>query len=86
LSGSLHETSFLPARRAMAIAAVRAAGQSAQSGGRLYAVRQPSHVELQGFADSLGQLGSFVLGQLHLLQRLRRPQIGRLPVSVTEHQ
>jgi len=30
--------------------------------------------ELQGFADSLGQLGGFAIAQLHLLQRLRAPQ------------
>ncbi|WP_164705039.1 sigma 54-interacting transcriptional regulator, partial [Pseudomonas viridiflava] len=31
------------------------------------------HVDLQGFADSLGQFGSFALGQLNLLQRLHQP-------------
>ncbi|WP_079203932.1 sigma-54-dependent Fis family transcriptional regulator [Pseudomonas sp. CC6-YY-74] len=31
-------------------------------------------VDLQGFADSLGHLGSFVIAHLHLLQRLRAPR------------
>jgi hypothetical protein len=44
-------------------------------------------VDLQGFADSLGQLGSFVLGQLHLLQRLRQPgRVGHGGAQCAEHQ
>jgi sigma-54-dependent transcriptional regulator len=41
------------------------------------------HIELQGFADSFGRLGSFVLGHMHLLQRLRRPSSGATPAPVS---
>ena len=41
------------------------------------------HSDLQGFADSLGQLGSFVLGQLRLLQRLCPPTGDSQPVPVS---
>jgi sigma-54-dependent transcriptional regulator len=67
LSGSLHETSFLPqARPWQSLLCVPLVNP--QSGGRVIAVRQPPHVELQGFADSLGR-SAVVLGHLHLLQR-----------------
>ena len=81
LGGSLHETSFLPASFAawqslLCVPLVN--GQKAVEGLLLCASRR--HINLQGFADSLGQLGSFVLGQLHLLQRLRQPVDAAAPV------
>ncbi|MFJ5239008.1 sigma-54 interaction domain-containing protein [Pseudomonas neuropathica] len=74
LSGSLHETSFLPAATSpwQSLLCVPLVNQhKAVEGLLLCASRRRTN--LQGFADSLGQLGSFVLGQLHLLQRLRQP-------------
>lgn len=74
LGASLHETSFLPATagaRQSLLCVPLVNQQKAVEGLLLCASRR--HVDLQGFADSLGQLGSFVLGQLHLLQRLRQP-------------
>lgn len=85
LSGSLHETSFLPDQAVpwqslLCVPLVNP--QKAVVGLLLCASRE--QVELQGFADSLGQLGSFVLGQMHLLQRLRRPvgDVSPMPSSV----
>lgn len=85
LSGSLHETSFLPEQAVpwQSLLCVPLLNpQKAVVGLLLCASRE--QVELQGFADSLGQLGSFVLGQLHLLQRLRRPvgDVSPMPSSV----
>ncbi|OLF51097.1 sigma-54 interaction domain-containing protein [Pseudomonas chlororaphis] len=84
LSGSLHETSFLPTRDSpwqslLCVPLVNT--QKAVEGLLLCASRE--HVDLQGFADSMGQLGSFVLGQLHLLHRLRRPVGDAAPVAAT---
>ncbi|ALI01275.1 sigma-54-dependent Fis family transcriptional regulator [Pseudomonas sp. FW306-02-F02-AA] len=85
LSGSLHETSFLPEQAVpwQSLLCVPLLNpQKAVVGLLLCASRE--QVELQGFSDSLGQLGSFVLGQLHLLQRLRRPvgDVSPMPSSV----
>ncbi|TVT86344.1 sigma-54-dependent Fis family transcriptional regulator [Pseudomonas sp. H3(2019)] len=85
LSGSLHETSFLPEQAVpwQSLLCVPLLNpQKSVVGLLLCASRE--QVELQGFADSLGQLGSFVLGQLHLLQRLRRPvgDVSPMPSSV----
>lgn len=84
LSGSLHETRFLPPQATawqslLCVPLVNR--QEAVEGLLLCASRQ--HLELQGFADSLGQLGSFVLGQLHLLQRLRQPLGDTRPAPVS---
>jgi sigma-54-dependent transcriptional regulator len=84
LSGSLHETSFLPPQAMpwqslLCVPLVNR--QKAVEGLLLCASRR--HVDLQGFADSLGQLGSFVLGQLHLLQRLRQPTGDARPAKVS---
>ncbi|WP_122317620.1 sigma-54-dependent Fis family transcriptional regulator [Pseudomonas cichorii] len=75
LSGSLHETSFLPAQAEpwQSLLCVPVFNHQKQSVEGLLLCASRRHVDLQGFADSLGQLGSFVLGQLHLLQRLRQP-------------
>ncbi|MDY7562599.1 sigma 54-interacting transcriptional regulator [Pseudomonas sp. 10B1] len=73
LSASLQETTFLPAGRRpwQSLLCVPLLDQhNAVSGLLVCASRE--HRELQGFADSLGQFGSFVLGQLRLLQRSRR--------------
>jgi sigma-54 dependent transcriptional regulator len=74
LSGSLHETSFLPtmAMPWHSLLCVPLVNQQQAVEGLLLCA-SPRHIELQGFADSLGQLGSFMLGQFHLLQRLRKP-------------
>ncbi|KAF1019343.1 MAG: Transcriptional regulatory protein ZraR [Pseudomonas sp.] len=88
LSGSLHETSFLPSQAKaweslLCVPLVNR--QDAVEGVLLCASHR--HLDLQGFADSFGQLGSFVLGQLHLLQRLRRPCADQpvLPASPSSH-
>lgn len=84
LSGSLHETSFLPPQVSpwQSLLCVPLVNQkNAVEGVLLCASRR--HKDLQGFAGSLGQLGTFVLGQLHLLQRLRRPQSDARPVPVS---
>ncbi|MBA1232775.1 sigma 54-interacting transcriptional regulator [Pseudomonas viridiflava] len=74
LSASLHETSFLPAHSTpwQSLLCVPVVNhQQAVEGLLLCASHR--HVDLQGFADSFGQFGSFVLGQLSLLQRLHKP-------------
>jgi len=85
LSGSLHETSFLPGQGApwqSLLCMPLVNRQQAVEGLLLCASRE--HVDLLGFADSLGQLGSFVLAQLSLLQRLRRPagDVSPMPATV----
>ncbi|PNY78761.1 sigma-54 interaction domain-containing protein [Pseudomonas fluorescens] len=84
LSGSLHETSFLPGQvkpweSLLCLPLVNRL--EAVEGVLLCASHQ--NLDLQGFADSFRQLGSFVIGHLHLLQRLRRPSTEQqaLPVS-----
>jgi len=73
LSGSLHETSFLPnqVRPWQSLLCVPLVNQQKSVEGLLLCASH-QHIELQGFADSLGRLGSFVLGHLHLLQRFQR--------------
>jgi len=74
LSASLHETGFLPPsnRPWQSLLCVPLLDQhNAISGLLVCASRQ--HRDLKGFAETLAQLGSFVLGQMHLLQRSRRP-------------
>ncbi|KPG99618.1 Fis family transcriptional regulator [Pseudomonas sp. RIT-PI-q] len=74
LSGSLHETSFLPAQATpwQSLLCVPLVNQQKTVEGLLVCA-SCRHIDLQGFADSLGQLGSFVLDQWRLQQRLRRP-------------
>ncbi|QZI73099.1 sigma 54-interacting transcriptional regulator [Pseudomonas protegens] len=74
LNHSLHDTSFLPVHGAawqslLCVPLVNA--RKAVEGLLLCASAQQQ--DLQAFAQSLGQLGSFVLGQWALLQRLRLP-------------
>lgn len=84
LSRSLHETSFLPsqAKPWESLLCVPLVNQQRAVDGVLLCASH-QHLDLQGFANSFSQLGSFVLGQLHLLQRLRRPSAEQpaLPVS-----
>lgn len=86
LSGSLHETSFLPPQATpwQSLLCVPLVNQQKQVEGLLVCAAQ-RHIELQGFAESLSQLGSFVLGQLRLLHRLRRPMdnLNTAPASST---
>ncbi|MBV4464503.1 sigma 54-interacting transcriptional regulator [Pseudomonas sp. SWRI79] len=83
LSGSLHETSFLPLQATpwQSLLCVPLVNQQKAVEGLLLCASR-RHIDLQGFADSLGQLGSFVLGQLHLLQRLRKPTGNTRPTPV----
>ena len=84
LSGSLHETSFLPPQATpwqSLLCVPMVNQQKAVEGLLLCASRR--HIDLQGFAGSLGQLGSFVLGQLHLLQRLRQPIGDTRPAKIS---
>ena len=84
LSASLHETSFLPnqARPWQTLLCVPLVSQHKSVEGLLLCASY-EHVELQGFADSFGRLGSFVLGHLQLLERLRRPSDVASPTPVT---
>ena len=74
LGGSLHETSFLPPSTTQwqSLLCVPLINQQKAVQGLLVCASR-RNIGLQVFADSLGKLGSFVLMQLHLLQRLRQP-------------
>lgn len=84
LSGSLHETSFLPsqARPWESLLCVPLVNQQKSVEGLLLCASH-QHIQLQGFANSFSRLGSFVLGHLHLLQRLRRPSGGASTAPVS---
>jgi sigma-54-dependent transcriptional regulator len=84
LSGSLHETSFLPPQASswQSLLCVPIVNHQKAVEGLLLCVSRRD-VDLQGFAGSLGQLGSFVLGQLQLLQRLCRPADESSPVRAS---
>ncbi|WHS60260.1 sigma 54-interacting transcriptional regulator [Pseudomonas sp. G2-4] len=74
LSDSLHDTRFLPVRATpwqSMLCVPLANSQEGVEGLLLCASDQ--HLDLQGFAESLGRLGVFALSQAHLLQRLSRP-------------
>lgn len=83
LPGSLHETRFLPpgAIPWQSLLCVPVSHQQRVEG--LLVCASSRRIELQAFADSLGRLGAFVLSQLHLLQRLRRPGEGAQPVRTS---
>ena len=83
LSGSLHETTFLPSQATpwQSLLCVPLFNQQKKAVEGLLLCASRRHIDLQGFADSLGQLGSFVLGQLQLLQRLRQPASAATPVT-----
>lgn len=84
LSSSLHETSFLPQQAVpwQSLLCVPLVNQQKAVEGLLLCASH-RRIELQGFSDSLGQLGSFVLGQLHLLRRLRQPLDQSRPAPVS---
>ncbi|MDO7896643.1 sigma-54 interaction domain-containing protein [Pseudomonas citrulli] len=74
LSDSLHATGFLPDRATAwqsMLGLPLVSPQGTAEGLLLCASDQ--RLDLQGFAQSLGHLGTFALGQLRLLQRLHRP-------------
>ncbi|SFO01819.1 sigma-54 dependent transcriptional regulator [Pseudomonas sp. NFACC24-1] len=82
LGDSVHETRFLPARATpwQSLLCVPLVDPQGRVGGLLLCASD-QHLDLHGVAESLGQLGAFALGQMHLLQRLQRPVTE--PVSVT---
>ncbi|MHC8303374.1 sigma-54 interaction domain-containing protein [Pseudomonas sp. PB3P13] len=84
LSGSLHETSFLPPQAIpwQSLLCVPLVNQQKQVEGLLLCATR-RRIDLQGFAESLSQLGSFVLGQLRLLHRLRRPADDSKPAPLS---
>ncbi|MEJ5057288.1 MULTISPECIES: sigma-54 interaction domain-containing protein [unclassified Pseudomonas] len=84
LSGSLHETGFLPPQTTpwQSLLCVPLVNQRRSVEGLILCASR-RHSDLQGFADSLGQLGSFVLGQLRLLQRACQPTGDAQPVPVS---
>ncbi len=76
LSGSLHDTRFLPGQLKpweSLLCVPLVSCPEAVEGVLLCASHQ--HLDLQGFVDSFNQLGSFVIGHLHLLQRLSQSGI-----------
>ena len=84
LNASLHETGFLPpgAKPWKSLLCVPLLDQHKAVRGLLVCASR-DHRELAGFADSLGQLGSFALGQMRLLQPSRRsPGAPPSPVDV----
>lgn len=74
LSDSLHDTRFLPVRATpwQSLLCVPLANLLGGVEGVLLCASD-QHLDLQGFAESLGRLGVFALSQAHLLQRLHRP-------------
>ncbi|BBH36278.1 DNA-binding protein Fis [Pseudomonas sp. 43mfcvi1.1] len=74
LSDSVHETRFLPARATpwQSLLCVPLVDPQDEVGGLLLCASN-QHLDLHGVAESLGRLGTFTLGQMHLLQRLRGP-------------
>ncbi|MEX6664347.1 sigma-54 interaction domain-containing protein [Pseudomonas sp. W2-17] len=84
LPGSLHESRFLPpgAKPWQSLLCVPIVSDQQTVEGLLVCVSS-RHLELQAFADSLGRLGTFVVRQLQLLQRLRRRTDNSSPVRVS---
>jgi sigma-54-dependent transcriptional regulator len=84
LPGSLHETRFLPTRAVpwQSLLCVPIVSDKQKVEGLLVCA-STRHLELHAFADSLGRLGTFVLRQLHLLQRLKRRTDDSRPVPVS---
>ncbi|MDR2308132.1 MAG: sigma 54-interacting transcriptional regulator [Paucimonas sp.] len=75
LSGSLFDTSFLPCEATpwQALLAVPLVTSQQRVAGVMLCVNR-NRGGLEAFADSLGQLGSFAMGQVQLLRRLRQPE------------
>src|SRR3990167_8696182 len=82
LDRNMHQTGFLPEAQQPWRSLLCQPLLDEQKGvtGLLLIASQRSR-ELHGFADSLGHLGSFVIAQLHLLQRLSSPR-SEQPVAV----
>lgn len=87
LASSLHETGFLPGQATpwQSLLCVPLVNRNGEVEGVMLCA-SAQHIHLQGFADSFARLGSFVLGQLHLLQNLRRPdaEVSTAPAPVAE--
>lgn len=84
LSGSLYETSFLAPQATpwQSLLCVPLVDQQEAVEGLLVCASH-QHIDLQGFACSLGQLGSFALGQLHMHQRLLQPARDAAPMKAS---
>ena len=84
LDSNLHQTGFLPdaSQTWRSLLCQPLLDKQKRVCGLLLIASQHSR-ELQGFADSLGHLGSFVVAQLHLLQRLRSTHPEQAPSSIT---
>ncbi|MCU1718971.1 sigma-54 interaction domain-containing protein [Pseudomonas sp. 5P_3.1_Bac2] len=85
LDSSLHQTGFLPeaAKPWRSLLCQPLLDEQQQVNGLLVVASQEP-AELHGFARSLGQLGSFAIGHLHLLHRLRQPQVTPTPVLTSK--
>ncbi|MEX6500742.1 sigma-54 interaction domain-containing protein [Pseudomonas zhanjiangensis] len=83
LDSSLHRTDFLPgaAQPWRSLLCLPLLDEHKRVSGLLLTASQLSR-DLLGFAGSLGHLGSFVIAQLHLLQRLRAPSADKHLASV----
>ena len=84
LSDSLHESGFLPPQATpwQSLLCVPLINPLKAVEGLLVCASR-RHLDLRCFADSLGQLGSFVLGQLSLLQRLKQPKSVAQPIKAS---
>ncbi|MDP3813989.1 sigma 54-interacting transcriptional regulator [Pseudomonas sp.] len=82
LDSNLHQIGFLPeaGQAWRSLLCLPLLDEQQRVNGLLLLASQTPR-DLQGFADSLGHLGSFVIAQLHLLQRLRAPR-SEQPVAV----
>ncbi|QBZ87265.1 sigma-54-dependent Fis family transcriptional regulator [Pseudomonas viciae] len=84
LSDSVHDTRFLPVRAKpwQSLLCVPLANSQGDVEGLLLCASS-QHVDLRGFAESLGHLGAFVLNQMHRLQCLRRPAGETQPIATS---
>jgi sigma-54-dependent transcriptional regulator len=75
LDSNLHQIGFLPeaGQAWRSLLCLPLLDEQQRVNGLLLLASQTPR-DLQGFADSLGHLGSFMIAQLHLLQRLRAPR------------
>ncbi|WLH12950.1 sigma 54-interacting transcriptional regulator [Pseudomonas hefeiensis] len=84
LSDSLYETSFLPVRAApwQSLLCVPLVNPQETVEGLLLCA-SGQHIDLQGFAESLGHLGVFALGRIHQLKLLPSPSGNPRPVATS---
>jgi len=84
LPASLLDTSFLPVLHSpwQSLLCVPLLNPHQAIAGLLLCASRTS-VDLGGFAQSLGQLGAFVLVQMELLQRLHQPEVAPAPLPAT---